>query len=50
MSGCSLPVETKFENIDAMMDTMREVGYPADPEKIDEMLEKARFDKEKQEA
>ena len=50
MSGCSLPVETPFENIDAMMDTMREVGYPADPDKIDAMLEEARAQKAKQEA
>ena len=34
MSGCSLPVETPFENIDAMMDIVREVGYPVDPDKV----------------
>jgi len=28
-SGCSLPVETPFENIDAMLDAVREVGSPA---------------------
>lgn len=27
-SGCSLPTETPFANIQAMMDTVREVGYP----------------------
>ncbi|MBQ9067439.1 MAG: uroporphyrinogen decarboxylase family protein [Eggerthellaceae bacterium] len=41
MSGCSLPVETPFENIDTMMDTVREVGYPVDPEKVDWMLDAA---------
>ncbi len=50
MSGCSLPVNTSFENIDAMMDTMREVGYPIKEEKIDAMLEEARHEKAKQEA
>lgn len=40
MSGCSLPVETPFENIEAMMDTVREVGYPVKPEKVGELLEK----------
>ena len=38
MSGCSLPVETPFENIDMMMDTVREVGYPVDPGKVDWMI------------
>jgi len=38
MSGCSLPVETPFKNIEAMMDTAREIGYPIDPKKIAEML------------
>jgi len=27
-SGCSLPVETPFENIDAMLDAVRELGWP----------------------
>lgn len=27
-SGCSLPTETPFQNIKAMMDAVREVGYP----------------------
>lgn len=34
MSGCSLPVETPLENIEAMMDIVREVGYPVDPAKV----------------
>jgi uroporphyrinogen decarboxylase len=38
MSGCSLPVDTPFENIHAMMDTVREVGYPVRPDKVMEML------------
>jgi len=38
MSGCSLPVETPFHNIDAMMRTVREVGYPVDPDKVRAML------------
>lgn len=33
-SGCSLPTETPFENIHAMMNTVREIGYPVDPEKL----------------
>ena len=27
-SGCSLPVETPFGNIDAMLDAVREIGWP----------------------
>ncbi|MEL7566568.1 MAG: uroporphyrinogen decarboxylase family protein [Dehalobacterium sp.] len=42
MSGCSLPVETPFENIQAMMDTVREVGYPVRPEKIEAMMAECR--------
>lgn len=38
MSGCSLPVDTPFENIDSMMDTVREVGYPVEPDKVDFMI------------
>ena len=38
MSGCSLPIETPFANIQAMMDTVREVGYPVDLEKVGAML------------
>jgi uroporphyrinogen decarboxylase len=38
MSGCSLPVETPLENIQTMLDTVREVGYPVDPEKVGYMI------------
>jgi uroporphyrinogen decarboxylase len=38
MSGCSLPVETPFENIQTIVDTVREVGYPVDPGKIEYMI------------
>lgn len=38
MSGCSLPVETPLGNIEAMMDAAREIGYPVNPEKLDNML------------
>lgn len=31
-SGCSLPTETPFANIHAMLDTVREIGYPVDKE------------------
>ncbi|MBM7866090.1 uroporphyrinogen decarboxylase [Heliobacterium gestii] len=31
-SGCSLPTETPFANIHAMLDTVREVGWPVEPE------------------
>jgi len=40
MSGCSLPVETPFENIDTMMNTVREVGYPVQPERVKELLDR----------
>jgi uroporphyrinogen decarboxylase len=33
-SGCSLPVETPFANIDAMLDAVREIGWPVDPSAI----------------
>lgn len=39
MSGCSLPIETPFDNIQAMMDVVREVGYPVMPDKVMGMLE-----------
>lgn len=39
MSGCSLPVETPFENIQEMMDTVRDVGYPVRPERVDELID-----------
>ena len=38
MSGCSLPVDTPLENIDAMMDTVRQVGYPVNPEMVRDQL------------
>jgi len=37
-SGCSLPTETPFANIDAMLDVVREIGYPINPEKLREEL------------
>lgn len=40
MSGCSLPTETPIENIDAMMDVVREVGYPVNVEKVSELMDK----------
>ncbi|HEY6839351.1 MAG TPA: uroporphyrinogen decarboxylase family protein [Geobacteraceae bacterium] len=33
-SGCSLPTETPFANIHAMMDTVREIGWPVDAGKL----------------
>jgi uroporphyrinogen decarboxylase len=33
-SGCSLPVETPFANIDAMLDAVREIGWPIRPEAL----------------
>ncbi|MBI1921046.1 MAG: uroporphyrinogen decarboxylase family protein [Geobacter sp.] len=33
-SGCSLPTETPFANIHAMMDAVREIGWPVRPEKL----------------
>lgn len=38
MSGCSLPVDTPLENIQAMMDTVREVSYPVQPDKVDFLI------------
>ncbi|WP_392486190.1 uroporphyrinogen decarboxylase family protein [Haloimpatiens sp. FM7315] len=38
MSGCGLPVETPMENIDAMLDTAREIGWPITDEKLDRLL------------
>ena len=40
MSGCGLPVETPMDNIDAMLDITRELGWPIDPEKIDFLIKK----------
>lgn len=37
-SGCSLPTETPFANIDAMLDAVREIGFPADLSKLKEEL------------
>ncbi|HEX3032689.1 MAG TPA: uroporphyrinogen decarboxylase family protein, partial [Bacillota bacterium] len=33
-SGCSLPTETPFANIHAMLDAVREVGYPVNLDKL----------------
>ncbi|MDR3590521.1 MAG: uroporphyrinogen decarboxylase family protein [Negativicutes bacterium] len=33
-SGCSLPTETPFANIDAMLATVREIGYPVNADKL----------------
>ncbi|MDR1728146.1 MAG: uroporphyrinogen decarboxylase family protein [Acidobacteriota bacterium] len=38
MSGCSLPVESPQENVAAMMDAVRDVGYPVKPGKVEGML------------
>lgn len=38
MSGCSLPVETPLENIQAMLDTVREVGYPVQTDRVEAMM------------
>lgn len=40
MSGCGLPVETPMDNIHAMLDVTRELGWPIDPEKIDFLIKK----------
>ena len=50
MSGCSLPVETPFENIDMMMDTVRDLGYPVDPAKLDRMIEETKAELAREEA
>jgi uroporphyrinogen decarboxylase len=34
-SGCSLPTETPFENIQAMLDATAEIGWPIRPEKLE---------------
>jgi uroporphyrinogen decarboxylase len=34
-SGCSLPVETPFENIDAMLDAVREIGWPVHSKELE---------------
>lgn len=40
MSGCSLPVETPPANIDAMLQVVREVGYPVRPDTVRELLDR----------
>jgi uroporphyrinogen decarboxylase len=37
-SGCSLPTETPFANIDAMMHTVRQVGYPVTAERLESLI------------
>jgi len=34
-SGCSLPTDTPFPNIDAMMDTVRETGFPVNASSLE---------------
>lgn len=43
MSGCGLPVETPIENIDAMLDAAREIGWPITDEKLEELLSSERY-------
>ncbi|WP_250229904.1 uroporphyrinogen decarboxylase family protein [Anaeropeptidivorans aminofermentans] len=38
MSGCSLPVDSPFDNIKEMMDTVRDVGYPVNINKVEAMI------------
>jgi uroporphyrinogen decarboxylase len=33
-SGCSLPTETPFANIDAMLNAVRKIGYPVNIEEL----------------
>ena len=40
-SGCSLPTETPFANIDAMMQAVREIGYPVIPERLERLIHDA---------
>ena len=37
-SGCSLPTETPFENIHAMIDTVRRIGNPFKIESADKII------------
>jgi uroporphyrinogen decarboxylase len=37
-SGCSLPVETPFANIDAMLEAVREIGWPVKAEELETEL------------
>lgn len=43
MSGCGLPVETPIENIDAMLDASREIGWPITDAKLEELLSFKRY-------
>lgn len=43
-SGCSLPTETPFENIHAMMDAVREVGYPVNEDILEGEFLKGEYD------
>jgi uroporphyrinogen decarboxylase len=36
-SGCSLPTEVPFENIHAMLNTVREIGFPVTKDKLDKL-------------
>lgn len=36
-SGCSLPTETPFANIHAMLETVREIGWPVTDDRLKEM-------------
>lgn len=44
MPGCGLPVETPLENIDEMMDTAREIGWPITDEKLEKLLSFKRYE------
>jgi uroporphyrinogen decarboxylase len=37
-SGCSLPVETPFANIDAMLDAVREIAWPVNANELETEL------------
>jgi uroporphyrinogen decarboxylase len=37
-SGCSLPTETPFANIHAMLDTVREIGWPVTAARLEEFI------------
>ncbi|MEA4924586.1 MAG: uroporphyrinogen decarboxylase family protein [Syntrophomonadaceae bacterium] len=39
-SGCSLPTETPFANIHAMMDTVREISYPVTADKLESLVKR----------
>jgi len=42
-SGCSLPTDTPFSNIHAMMDAVREIGYPPNEDLFNYMIYKGHF-------